>query len=217
TAAHCTEGLVASRLYVIPAFHSFSSDATWDKIVGVAQKAEHPNYGQPVFANNDISILTLKKSASSAKARVFGGTDQFAGKTSTVIGVGLLSGGGTTPNILQKVNLQIVSNSVCANAWGSSSITPSMLCAGGTSSGGIGACSGDSGGPLFVNHDGERVQAGIVSWGHKDCAQPGFYDVYARTGALISFVRQHAPGAAIVVDLNFNIVPSLVPLLFDTD
>ena len=181
TAAHCTVDSSASRLAVIPNFHSFSEDATLGNLIYVGQKIEHPNYNESPSTRNDIAVLTLNEQVSTAKANIYGGTKQLAGHTATVIGTGRLSGDGDAPNTLQEVDLTIVGNSQCAGVWGSSAITSAMMCAGGTSSGGIGACSGDSGGPLFVSLYGKRVQAGIVSWGHQDCAVPNYYDVYART------------------------------------
>ncbi|MEE4262642.1 MAG: serine protease [Desulfobacteraceae bacterium] len=216
TAAHCTVDFTTSRLAAIPQFHSFSEDATYDNLISVTQKIEHPDYDKQTGRNNDIAILTLGEPTTTARAKIYGGTNQFVEYTATVIGTGRLSDNGDTPNILQEVNLPIVSNTKCASVWGASSITPAMVCAGGTSSGGIGACSGDSGGPLFVVLDGERVQAGIVSWGPNDCAIPNYYDVYARTSTLIGFVRQYAPGAAIVLDKE-NLVPILDLMLLGPD
>lgn len=224
TAAHCTEDLSAWRLYVIPEFHSFYNDFTWDKLIAVTQKVEHPNYNKSTFLNNDIAILTIENQASTAKAKIYGGTKQFAGYTSNVIGTGRLSGGGNIPSTLQEVKLPVISNTKCAGAWGLHRITSSMMCAGGTISGGIGSCSGDSGGPLFVKLNNSRVQAGIVSWGHAGCAVPGYYDVYARASSLIGFVRQNAPGATIISEIisdptldlsDINIAPILELLLLE--
>ena len=50
-----------------------------------------------------------------------------------------------------------------------------MTCAG-VPGGGVGSCSGDSGGPLFVS----GVEVGITDWGADVCAAPGTYSVYER-------------------------------------
>jgi trypsin len=200
TAAHCTEDYSAQRLYVIPNFRSFDSDATFDRLIEVTQKFEHPNYNQSTPLNNDISILTLAKQVNTAKAKIYGGNNDLSGYTATAIGTGDVNNSGDGVDLLQKVNLTIVGNSVCANFYGTSNITPSMMCTEIPGSGGEGTCFGDSGGPLFVTYNNAKVQAGIVSWGNENCALPNEYDVYARTNALIEFVRQHAPGSTIILD-----------------
>ncbi|KAK3505692.1 hypothetical protein QTP70_004466, partial [Hemibagrus guttatus] len=69
-----------------------------------------------------------------------------------------------------EVRVPIVSNSVCAKAYGSGSITDNMMCAG-LVQGGKDSCQGDSGGPLVVMNNGVWVQGGIVSFGY-GCALP---------------------------------------------
>ena len=39
--------------------------------------------------------------------------------------------------------------------------------------GGVDACLGDSGGPLFTNFPANGTQYGIVTWG-QGCAEPGY-------------------------------------------
>lgn len=59
-----------------------------------------------------------------------------------------------------------------------------MFCAGDILKGGIDSCQGDSGGPLAQN----GVLTGVVSWGF-ECARPGYPGVYARVGALQSWIQ----------------------------
>ncbi len=210
TAQHCTIQSYTSELYLVPKAYRFSEIVLNDLIQATAL-VEHSAYN----SNNgdaDIAILTVAPSVSGTPTKVFGGNGLLSGSTATVVGLGQLNGSQNPPNTLRKVNLSIVSNSQCKQAWGNS-ITNNMLCAGGTSSGGIGACMGDSGGPLFVSIEGQRVQAGVVSWGHSDCAEPSIYDVYARTSALIAFIKQHAPGASIVYDYDSNSKVSIAPIM----
>ncbi len=66
-------------------------------------------------------------------------------------------------------------------------LTNNMLCAG-TESGVRDACSGDSGGPLFIQGSEGPEQVGIVSWGEgpfdaqAPCGIKGAYGVYTRLG-----------------------------------
>ncbi|KAI6077486.1 Chymotrypsin-like protease CTRL-1 [Aix galericulata] len=66
---------------------------------------------------------------------------------------------------LQQVTLPLVSQSQCMQYWGSS-ITSSMLCAGGV---GASSCQGDSGGPLVYQNGNVWTLIGIVSWGSSNC------------------------------------------------
>lgn len=214
TAAHCTINYPASRLYVIPNYYSHNDSISSSQIYGVNSRYIHSSYSSSTN-NNDISILALNKNASTKRAKIYGGSDQLAGSMSTIIGLGLLSEGGSAPSVLYKANVPVVSNSACKNSYGSSNIKPSMLCAG-YASGGTDACQGDSGGPLFVTINGQRVQAGITSWGI-GCARPKYYGVFARTSALINFVRQYAPAAVIITDSATGFLPSVYLMLLSDD
>uniref|UniRef100_A0A7S4F5A0 Peptidase S1 domain-containing protein n=1 Tax=Chrysotila carterae TaxID=13221 RepID=A0A7S4F5A0_CHRCT len=65
-----------------------------------------------------------------------------------------------------------------------------MLCA---AKPGIDACTGDSGGPLFLypNGNGVPVQIGITSWGVA-CAEAGWPGVYTRVASYASWIKQQA-------------------------
>ncbi|KFB43608.1 AGAP001251-PA-like protein [Anopheles sinensis] len=89
----------------------------------------------------------------------------------TVTGWGL-SEDGSSPVILQSLQVYIQPSALCMSAW-IDQRTDRMLCASG---GAIGkeVCNGDSGGPLVLN----GVQIGIVSWGSPTtCAinEPAMY------------------------------------------
>jgi len=63
------------------------------------------------------------------------------------------------------------------------------ICAGGSSNGGTGTCSGDSGGPLQCqSSDGKWYQIGITSWGDP-CAHPSIPDVFTRTAYFHSWIE----------------------------
>ena len=51
--------------------------------------------------------------------------------------------------------LQVITNAVCQQTYGSSSVIASTLCTSGA--GGVGTCGGDSGGPLVITSGGQRV------------------------------------------------------------
>ncbi|XP_027871973.1 transmembrane protease serine 6 isoform X4 [Xiphophorus couchianus] len=95
---------------------------------------------------------------------------------------------GGTNNVLQKVDVRLVSEEACVRSYGYL-VTPRMLCAG-YRSGGKDACQGDSGGPLVCQEpSGRWFLAGVVSWG-KGCGRPDYYGVYTRITRLTDWIKQ---------------------------
>lgn len=98
------------------------------------------------------------------------------------IGPATLSGwgsnGGTgAVNILQKAILSTISLEVCRNAINGLNLDGSLVddtnfCTG-PLTGGLSACSGDSGGPLIQGAAPNEILIGVVSWGITPCGSPG--------------------------------------------
>ncbi|MEM8859980.1 MAG: serine protease [Chloroflexota bacterium] len=182
TAAHCVEGVSASRISAFVGVNSLSSIVN-SNLFEVSQVISHPNYDSFSF-NNDIALLRLSTPitvscsvntigyATSSDSATFA-----AGNLATVTGWGATSEGGSVTSGLREVDVPIVSNSVCNSVYGNS-ITGNMICAG-FSGGGKDSCQGDSGGPLVVQNGSVSLQAGIVSFG-RGCARPDSYGVYTR-------------------------------------
>ncbi|XP_067674529.1 chymotrypsin-like serine proteinase [Haliotis asinina] len=86
----------------------------------VSSYTNHPNYnGNAAGYPNDIAVLRLQTfmdTSSSAVTLASGGSD-YAGQTATISGWGRLCGGGSTPNYLQKVDMTVLTNSVCSSRW----------------------------------------------------------------------------------------------------
>jgi trypsin len=196
TAAHCVKGESISDFYVVSGVHDLSTD-TGSKL-GVKQIIQHPEYNS--YKNNyDFALLELTVDAPEKPVAIYSGLSfdgvdaSLTGKVATIVGWGSTSPyGDIYPERLQQVELPIISNTTCSEAY-SSEITDNMICAG-YSEGGKDSCYGDSGGPLMVQIDGEWVHAGVVSWG-QGCAQPGFYGVNARSSEAVVFIKQHVPDA----------------------
>ncbi|KAF7217805.1 transmembrane protease serine 6 [Nothobranchius furzeri] len=105
-----------------------------------------------------------------------------------VTGWGALQEGGRTSNILQKVDVRLVSEEDCVRSYGHL-VTPRMLCAG-YRIGKKDACQGDSGGPLVCQEpSGRWFLAGVVSWG-KGCGRPDYYGVYTRITRLTDWIKR---------------------------
>lgn len=53
-----------------------------------------------------------------------------------------------------------------------------------------GQCSGDSGGPLFV----DEIQVGIVSWSMKPCAIAPYPGVFTGVGFYVDWINENCEG-----------------------
>nr|XP_022900615.1 trypsin-7-like [Onthophagus taurus] len=187
TAAHCTDGSSASMLSIRAGSSIRGSGGV---VVNVKAIHQNPQYDSSAI-DYDISVLELASDLSFGSGIAAVGLPSLnqalpVGEKSVVSGWGTLTEGGSSPSQLQSVEVTVVSNSACASAYGSGSITDRMMCAGETS-GGKDACQGDSGGPLVV--DGQLI--GIVSWGY-GCARPAYPGVYASVPTLRGYITSVA-------------------------
>ncbi len=89
-------------------------------------------------------------------------------------------------DLLQQVNVPVVSDSLCRRALGASFDASQMICAG-YPQGGKDSCQGDSGGPLLL----AGVQVGVVSWG-VGCAEASLPGVYSRPGVFEDWITATA-------------------------
>ncbi|KAM0337993.1 hypothetical protein ACHAPU_011470 [Fusarium lateritium] len=187
TAAHCVSGYAQSGFQIRAGSLSRTSGGRTSTLSSVKV---HPSYSGN---NNDVAILKLTTSIPSGGAIGYAtlaasGSDPAAGSTATVAGWGATSEGGTSsPVNLLKVSVPVVSRATCRQQYGTSAITEQMFCAG-VASGGKDSCQGDSGGPVV---DSSNAVIGAVSWGN-GCARPNQSGVYARVGALRSFIDSNA-------------------------
>ncbi|XP_064903822.1 transmembrane protease serine 6 isoform X2 [Columba livia] len=105
-----------------------------------------------------------------------------------ITGWGALKEGGHISNVLQKVDVQLIQQDICSEAY-HYMISPRMLCAG-YHKGKKDACQGDSGGPLACKEpSGRWFLAGLVSWG-MGCARPNHYGVYTRITQVLGWLNQ---------------------------
>merc|ERR1711988_105181 len=149
--------------------------------------------------DNDIVILKLKtalKFNANVQPACLPATT-FAPENkksmSVVSGWGTLKAGGNLPDILQYVNVPMMTNADCKKTgYEASSIKPSMVCAG-YKEGKKDSCQGDSGGPLVVpksKSDDTAIIYGVVSWG-AGCASPDLPGVYARVTKFIDWIKKN--------------------------
>ncbi|XP_018403933.1 PREDICTED: chymotrypsin-1-like [Cyphomyrmex costatus] len=104
-----------------------------------------------------------------------------SGSSCTLSGWGTLKVGGSVPNKLQEIELNIYDHARCKEKQ--MRLQPSHICT--FTKAGEGACNGDSGGPLVWN----GVQIGIVSFG-VPCAM-GWPDVFTKVSFFTEWIQKH--------------------------
>tara|TARA_Y100000589_G_scaffold156122_1_gene148662 strand:+ start:1820 stop:3127 length:1308 start_codon:yes stop_codon:yes gene_type:complete len=214
TAAHCVEnnGNINSPEEV--SVHVGSSNA-YAGMYGnsgdqydVEEVISHPSFGNYAAGgwggsmNNDIALLKL------ASPIVFNDdvqpisiicSDQVAsgaqdvGVMTTVTGWGNTTQGGDGSNVLQFIQVPIISNNdpnVDYGGFQNPNSNTQFLA--GTVQGGMDSCQGDSGGPVVVRNveDTEWLLIGITSWGN-GCANPGYPGVYTKISNYINWIRNN--------------------------
>jgi len=178
TAAHCTVIWDSpDEVVIVAGEHNKKVDEGTEQTRDVTKLTVHESYGSPKGFENDIALWSLAEPLvfdDAVAAVPLPKPMQESSGECTVTGWGTLSSGGSTPDVLMKVNVPVVADSTCKLEY-PFSIADSMICAGER---GKDSCQGDSGGPLVCyNADGSGYLGGIVSWG-RGCAglfSPGVY------------------------------------------
>ena len=184
TAAHCLTGF--DELWVAvgsSALWTSTLDSECSEVIKAQTIALHPNYTSGT--HYDVGILTLERSPS-----CFGGAnvssialdagsywpDELAPTRGNSIGWGSIEyRNGPGPEMLQEVGIDLYNRTDCASYFDLSSMTASHSCAGRMADAPdvMRLCSGDSGGPLFVQEHDKFVEVGISSFSYANCSIPG--------------------------------------------
>jgi trypsin len=190
TAAHCVRS-GTSGVKIVIGLHSLST-AAGAEVFTPARVITHPDYGKKTDEDSDYALIQLSGDSKFEPVSI---NDQEipisneAGQTPLVVTAGwgtTSEGGSSASDLLRKVEVPLVSETVCAQAY-PGSITDTMLCAG-LPSGGKDSCQGDSGGPLLLKDaTGHSLLAGVVSWG-EGCARPNKYGIYSKVNAAAAWI-----------------------------
>ncbi|XP_050503483.1 trypsin alpha-like [Diabrotica virgifera virgifera] len=184
TAAHCVSN--TARTYTIRAGSNYSNRG--GTVMKVCSVHVHQNYSADTMIN-DIAILKLCSPLSFSECilpiALPRSTDKVPVKQMGIVsGWGFQAEEGEVSDVLQMVEVPIITNEKCQSLYMEEIVTNGMLCAGYLGSGGKDACQGDSGGPFRVN--GKLF--GIVSWGY-GCAQPFYPGVYTNVAAYRKWIK----------------------------
>jgi len=184
TAAHCAELVQPFLSTVVVGVQDLDKVGYNDEIY-ISEVHFHPNYiADAYFPVNDIAILKLFSPAPFPTIPIFDASamDQLAvGELMTHMGWGLRDQYTSSPGILQDVQLPLVDQMVCDEAYVFGSLGENQFCAG-YAGGGKSGCYGDSGGPMVKQINGQWHLTGIVSRGvfEAGCAEPGNYNIFMK-------------------------------------
>lgn len=192
TAAHCVEGVEPYFIDALVGAHRLSDSGVR---IPITMLILNPDY-DPFRSENDLALIRLSMPVTYTPIALYTttpGETEFDYMRGVVIGWGAKDTawwrGNVYPDALREVALPLVDHEKCArNLWWDGAITENMICAGYETLT-MGACYGDSGGPLMVQRaDASWAQIGIVSWGPSACIDVGRYDVFTRVSKFTDWI-----------------------------
>ncbi|ROT71663.1 hypothetical protein C7M84_009999 [Penaeus vannamei] len=199
TAAHCFYDLSNNKATSVDIIYgTIDINGIGGTRVTASRFIDHPGYDSSTKAN-DIALVELPQPlnyASDANIQpICLGLEEdipFGGKA-VASGWGALSFGGSSPDVLQEVELDIITIDECQQKASLPPDTNSVVCALTLYKD---TCQGDSGGPLVAKLcDGTWAQIGIVSYGFQ-CAVPDNPGVYTRVSAFASWISDNTGGSS---------------------
>lgn len=192
TAAHCITEVPNIGYYkAVAGDHNLNVEEGTEQGIRVDKSIVHPDY-QGGVAPNDVAVMLLR-SPLTFNARV--GPIALPTPGAIPQGQAVLSGWGsvstsllpTLPAVLQTALVPIVPMEECKAAVGSEAPLASTNVCTGPLTGGLSACSGDSGGPLAQN----GTVIGIVSWGYIPCGSVNAPSVFTRVSAFVDWIKEN--------------------------
>jgi len=223
TAAHCVENLgvvnepeditvyVGSSSTYAGMYSSGGDEYDVEEVISHSSYGNFESGGWGGGSNNDIALLKLSSPISFneyvqpisiiCSDQVSAGA-QDEGVMTTVTGWGNTTEGGDSPNVLQFIEVPIISEYDPDVNFSNSQINGNTQFLAGTVEGGMDSCQGDSGGPVVVRNidDTEWLLIGITSWGY-GCADPGYPGVYTKVSYYINWIVNNTDGC---VDPNLS-------------
>ncbi|XP_023307476.2 collagenase-like [Lucilia cuprina] len=190
TAAHCTDGIQSVTVYLgatVRTSAEVTATVTKDNII------IHSGWNTNTL-KNDISLIKIPSVAYSSKIQavklpaISSSYSSYAGDTAIASGWGKISDSATSvTNNLQWARLKVITNSVCAQTYGSSIVTSTNICV--ATTGGVSTCNGDSGGPLVL--ESSKVQIGLTSFGAAAGCAKGYPAAFTRVTSYLDWIKSN--------------------------
>ncbi|KAI8432350.1 hypothetical protein MSG28_004761 [Choristoneura fumiferana] len=165
--------------------------------IATSQVVLHPQWNTATLAN-DVAVIylpqnvwysnTIQPIALPSSSQLW---ETFVGEWAVAAGYGKTNDaqtGVSTNSVISHVNIQVISVAQCQAVFGSWALA-SNICTNGA--GGVGICSGDSGGPLYINRWGQNILVGISSFVAAAGCQLGHPSAFARVTSFHSFITQN--------------------------
>ncbi|KAG6456929.1 hypothetical protein O3G_MSEX010040 [Manduca sexta] len=193
TAAHCWwDGQSQAALFtiVLGSLTLFSGGTR----IETKQVTPHANWNTRDYTH-DIAMVRIPAITFSNKIQAIPlptasiVNNNFVGFTGTISGFGKTSDAQSavsSSTVLHRATVPVISNAVCQRSF-SLNIHGSHLCTSGD--GRKGTCDGDSGGPLTVIVNNQRVQIGVVSFGPPSGCEFGEPSVYTRLTSFLNWLQ----------------------------
>ncbi|CRL05097.1 CLUMA_CG018152, isoform A [Clunio marinus] len=193
SAAHCVD--VVTQAEVVLGGHFINNrdePAQVRVIVPRSGLVWHESYN-PNNLNNDVAILMFPSPVTLTPQiqpiALPDGADlqnDFAGELATGSGWGRFGSANVISEFLRYVQLNVITNAACRIRF-PGIIVDSTICTSGD--GIVGACNGDSGGPLTVQRNGESMLIGVASFVSGLGCESGWPTGWARVTSFVPWFR----------------------------
>jgi secreted trypsin-like serine protease len=181
TAAHCVRGECCQRVFIGPDVDSPTDGA----VVNVEHAEMYPEYNPTAAPYHDVAVLILADDVQGVAPRTIASPDALEGEPSVrIVGYGTTNVAGTAGyGRRRQVDVPLASNDLPLGQ------DPTVEFVAGQPLLEKDSCNGDSGGPAYVERDGEWLLMGSTSrgvTGKRNCGDGG---IYTRVPEFATWIR----------------------------